>query len=325
LYQSPSAEVLPELDVPPPSHQRRLTVFFRWLLLIPQFIVLWVLGIVTFFAAIAAWFAALALGRLPRWAAGYLSGYVVYSTRVSASLYLLTDRYPPFAFTAPEYPVQVELHPGGPLNRLAVLFRIILAIPAIIIASVVATGWSVLAFFSWLVVFILGRMPEPLFEATAAIVRYSMRLAAYFLMVTPAYPKRLFGDPAGSGPAAGYDPNAPAGGYDPNFPAAGYDPGAPARGYDPNAAAGGYDPGISAGGYSPAVPAGGYAAGDPVGSYAAAPAAAGRSATRPLLLATGGKVLLVVFIVVGLLGAAGEGIGGGSGNAQQTPSTTTQP
>jgi hypothetical protein len=301
LYQSPPAEVLPELDVPPPAHQRRLTVFFRWLLLIPQFIVLWVLGIGAFFAAIAAWFAALALGRLPRWAAGYLSGYVVYSTRVSASLYLLTDRYPPFAFTAPEYPVQVELHPGGPLNRLAVLFRIILAIPAIIIASVVATGWSALAFFSWLVVLILGRMPEPLFEATAAIVRYSMRLAAYFLMVTPAYPKRLFGDPLGSVPAAA----VPAAGYDPNFPAAGY------------------DPSIPAGGYSPAIPAGGYAAGDPVSSYAAAPAVAGRSATRPLLLATGGKVLLVVFIVAGLLGAAGEGIGGGSGNPQQTSTTTT--
>jgi hypothetical protein len=32
----------------------------------------------------------------------------------------------------------------------------------------------------------------------------------------------------------------------------------------------------------------------------------------------------VVFIVAGLLGAAGEGIGGGSGNQQQNP-TTIQP
>ncbi len=58
---------LPQLDVYPARHQRRLTVFFRLLLLIPQLIVVWLLGIVTFFAAIAAWFAALVLGRLPEW------------------------------------------------------------------------------------------------------------------------------------------------------------------------------------------------------------------------------------------------------------------
>jgi Domain of unknown function (DUF4389) len=296
LYQpSPQPmEELPELDVPGPMRQRRLTVLFRWLLLIPQFIVLWLLGIVTFFAAIAAWFAALVLGRLPRWAADYLSGYVTYSTRVSASLYLLTDRYPPFSFAAPGHPVQVELHPGGPLNRLAVFFRLILAIPAIVVAAVVASGWNVLCFFIWLVVLILGRMPEPLFEATAAIVRYSMRLAAYFLMVTPAYPKRLFGDPpspvpAGYGGPAGY--GAPAGYGTP----AGY--GEPA-------------------GYG--TPAG---YGEPASGGWAGPAA--RSGTRPLLLGTGGKVLLVVFIVAGVIGGVSESFGTHSGNQQQT--TTIQP
>src|ERR1700744_198234 len=126
---------LPQLDVYPVRHQRRLTGFFRLLLLIPQLIVVWLLGIVTFFAAIAAWFAALALGRLPRWAQSYLSGYVAYATRVYASLYLLGASSPPFSFTAPRSPVQVELRPGH-LNRLAVLFRIILVIPAAVIAAV---------------------------------------------------------------------------------------------------------------------------------------------------------------------------------------------
>jgi Domain of unknown function (DUF4389) len=263
LYQQLAAESLPELDVPPPAHQRRLTVFFRLLLLIPQFIALWLLGIVTFFAAIAAWCGALVLGRLPLWAARYLAGYVVYATRVYASLYLLVDRYPPFSFTAPGWPVQVELRPGGPLNRLAVFFRVILAIPAFIVASVVGTGWSALSFFCWLVVLVLGRMPESLFEATAAILRYSLRVSAYFLMLTPAYPKRLFGDPLGSPEAARTDPAGAAG--------------------------------------------------------------AGRSATRPLLLATGGKVLLVVFIVAGLLGGIGEGFGSGSGNQQPATTSAGQP
>jgi hypothetical protein len=202
VYQGLRPEWLPELDITPPARQRRLTVLFRLLLLIPQFIVLAVLGFLTFFAAIVAWFAALALGRLPDWAASYLSGYVVYTTRVHASLYLLVDSYPPFSFTAPGSPVQVDLRPGH-LNRVAVLFRVILAIPAGIIAAVLVAGWDAVSFFCWLVVLILGRTPSPLFEATSAILRYTMRLQAYFLMLTPAYPKRLFGDRAPSAVTAG--------------------------------------------------------------------------------------------------------------------------
>ncbi|CAM5646603.1 hypothetical protein SBADM41S_09178 [Streptomyces badius] len=39
-------------------------------------------------------------------------------------------------------------------------------------------------------------MPRPLFEATAATLRYRMRFSAYVMMLTPAYPKGLFGDDA---------------------------------------------------------------------------------------------------------------------------------
>jgi hypothetical protein len=250
MHRGVSREWLPELDITPPARQRRLTVLLRLLLLVPQFIVMAVLGFVTFFAAIAAWFAALVLGRLPGWAESYLSGYLGYATRVYASLYLLVDSYPPFSFTAAQSPVQVELRPGQ-LNRLAVLFRIILAIPAGIIGAVLTAGWEALSFFCWLVVLILGRTPEPLFEATAAILRYSMRLQAYFLMLTPAYPKRLFGDraPAGAAGAAGAAPG-------------------------------------------------------------------GWSATRPLLLTGGGKVLLAVFIVFGLVSVAVPSGESGSGSSQ---------
>ena len=209
MHQATAHGRLPELDIEPPARQRRITVLLRGLLLIPHFIVLWILGIVTFFAAIAAWFAALALGRLPDWAVSYMSGYIRYYTRVGASLYLLVDSYPPFRFTVHDSPVGVELFPGH-LNRLAVFFRILLALPAIIVSGVARAGWHVLSIFSWLAVLILGRTPVPLFDATAAILRYDMRLQAYVLMLTSSYPKRLFGDradrestaPAEGGPSA---------------------------------------------------------------------------------------------------------------------------
>ncbi|MFJ9770742.1 DUF4389 domain-containing protein [Kitasatospora sp. NPDC101157] len=200
MWQAPpapvSSEWLPVLDMPAAGPQSRWTVLLRFLLLIPQFVVVWLLSVVAFFVTVIGWFGALVLGRLPAFVADYLTAYLPYDTRVTAYLMLTVDRYPPFRFRAPEYPVQVELRPGE-LNRLAVLFRIILVIPASIVQGLVYAGWWLVSFIIWLVVLILGRMPQALYEATTAIVRYRMR---YLVMLTSAYPKRLFGEEPGSEP-----------------------------------------------------------------------------------------------------------------------------
>lgn len=187
-------EFRPVLDIVEPARQRRLTVLLRLLLLIPHFIVLFFLHIAAFFTVIVGWFAALALGRLPDPVFRFLAGVLGYDMRVSASDMLLIDRYPPFALTPPaDYPAQIEVRPT-PLNRLAVLFRVFLMIPAAIVQSLAVYGWWALAFVWWLITLCLGRMPRPLFEATAATLRYRMRFSAYAMMLTPAYPKGLFGD-----------------------------------------------------------------------------------------------------------------------------------
>ncbi|HEY9440211.1 MAG TPA: DUF4389 domain-containing protein [Streptomyces sp.] len=189
-----TGEFLPVLDITEPPHQRRLTVLLRLLLLIPHFIVLFFLYIGAVFTVIAGWFAALVLGRLPEPVFRYLSGYLGYLMRVTASEMLLIDRYPPFALAPPpDYPVQIEVRPTG-LNRLAVFFRLILMIPAAVVQGLAMSGWYALSFLWWLITLILGRMPSPLLEATAAVLRFHMRFSAYALMLTPAYPKALFGD-----------------------------------------------------------------------------------------------------------------------------------
>ncbi|MFI0976337.1 DUF4389 domain-containing protein [Streptomyces sp. NPDC021093] len=186
-------EWLPVLDVPAPGQQRRWTVLLRWLLLIPQFVVVWALGIAAFFVTIVGWFAALFTGRLPDGIFQFLGSVLAYTTRVHASAALLVDHYPPFSFAAPEYPVQIEVRPT-PLNRLAVLFRLILMIPVAIVGSLLQSGWLALGWVFWLITLVLGRLPAPLYAATAAVARYTLRLNAYTSLLTPAYPKRLFGD-----------------------------------------------------------------------------------------------------------------------------------
>ncbi|KMS68784.1 membrane protein [Streptomyces viridochromogenes] len=186
-------EWLPVLDIPAAARQRRWTVLLRWLLLLPQFVVVCLLSVAAFFVTIVGWFAALFTGRLPDAVFRFLGSVLAYRTRVTASAMLLVDRYPPFSFSAPDHPVQIELR-ATPLNRLAVFFRLILMIPAAIINNLAQAGWFAICWVFWLIGIVLGRLPAPVFTATAAVARYQMRFTAYVTMLTPAYPKRLFGD-----------------------------------------------------------------------------------------------------------------------------------
>jgi hypothetical protein len=174
--------------------QRRWTVLIRIILAIPQFIVLFFVGIGAFVVAVLGWFAALFTGRLPESFARFLLGYVRWSTRVNAYEFLLTDTYPPFALDPdPNYPVDVTVTTGR-LNRFAVFFRIILVVPAAIVSGVITYGMQVFSFITWIITLATGRMPDPIFGASAAAIRWQTRMYAYFLMLTSYYPSDLLGD-----------------------------------------------------------------------------------------------------------------------------------
>jgi hypothetical protein len=175
--------------------QRRLTVAFRFVLLIPQLIVLVALGVAAEVVVFIGWWAALFTGQLPGWAHEFLSGYLRWSARVLAYEYLLTDQYPPFSLGDADYPVRL-LTKRTRLNRLAVFFRIIIAVPAELLAGVAAIGMLILSFFAWLITLVTGEMPAGLHEAFAAVVRFGTRYQGYLLLVTPEYPGGLFGDNA---------------------------------------------------------------------------------------------------------------------------------
>lgn len=194
-HSSPEVrEFQPVLDIVEPTRQRRLTVLLRLLLLLPHFVVLFFLSVVATVMVVVGWFSALVLGRLPDPVFRFLAGWLGYHMRVLANEMLLVDRYPPFSFSPPpDYPVRVEVRPTE-LNRFAVFFRLLLMIPALVVQALAVTGWFALSFVWWLITLVLGRMPRPLFEATAATLRYQMRFDAYASMLTPAYPKGLFGD-----------------------------------------------------------------------------------------------------------------------------------
>jgi uncharacterized protein DUF4389 len=179
------------------ARQRRLTVGLRIFLLIPQVVVLFFLYIGAIVAVFIGWFGALFTGRLPTWVHNFVTDVLRWSTRVSAYGYLLTDQYPPFSMEDEDYPARPVMPAPGPLNRWSVLFRWVLVVPAAVFARIVQFGLSFpLLIVAWFIVLISGRMPPVLYAPYAALVRYEIRLSAWFWMLTSEYPWGMLGDPA---------------------------------------------------------------------------------------------------------------------------------
>lgn len=186
-----------ELSYVPQLKRSRITSFFRGLLAIPQYIALSFLGIVAGLAVIAGWAAALVSGRLPLGIRNFLGSYIRYTFRIYAYQWLLTDQYPPFSFHG-SYPVDIDIPAPTNLNRLAVLFRLFLALPIAILAGAANLGQALIGIATWFSSWILGRVPKALYDIHLAASRFVIRYAAYVLLVVPTYPKGILGDePAG--------------------------------------------------------------------------------------------------------------------------------
>ena len=100
-YPSTVEEQSVHLDIEYPDVEQDLNRWLplvKWLLAVPHYVVLALLGIGAVFAIVAAWFAILVTGRYPQPLFDYVVGVGRWSVRVNAYAFLLvTDRYPPFS------------------------------------------------------------------------------------------------------------------------------------------------------------------------------------------------------------------------------------
>jgi hypothetical protein len=172
------------------ERRNRLTTFFRLLLVIPVGIVLYVFGIVASIAIVIAWFAIVITGRYPQGLYDFVADFNRFLARVTAYAVLLSDPYPPFSGADnPAYPVR--MHFSGPLeqySRLKTFFRIILAIPIMVLRYVLNLLLEVGAFAAWFVILFTGKMPRGLFDLIVLANSYTARSDAYVFLLTETYP-----------------------------------------------------------------------------------------------------------------------------------------
>ncbi len=99
-YPSTDEQQAVRLDIayPDAAELNRVLPLFKWLLAIPHYIVLSLLGMVAFLVAVISWIIILVTGQQPKWAFEFLEGVMRWAWRVTAYAFLLTtDRYPPFS------------------------------------------------------------------------------------------------------------------------------------------------------------------------------------------------------------------------------------
>jgi hypothetical protein len=166
----------------------RVTVFFRLLLAIPHYIWLWVWGIANAVVILISWFAALFTKRVPSGLHDFMARYLRYQTHVLAYITLAADPYPPFDGRAGGYPVDLTVAPPVAQGRIGVFFRLLLALPALVISSVMNYLVYVVVFFGWVICLLVGRMPEGMRNLIAFTIRYHVQTAAYYSLLTSRYP-----------------------------------------------------------------------------------------------------------------------------------------
>ncbi len=99
-----------------------------------------------------------------------------------------------------DYPVNVVVeYPerSSRLLALAALFfgviKLLLILPHLVVLSILGFVASIVTLIGWIAVLIVGYYPRGLFDFQVGILRWNLRVNAYFLSLTDRYPPfRLF-------------------------------------------------------------------------------------------------------------------------------------
>jgi hypothetical protein len=167
--------------------RNRLTVLFRILLVIPPVVWLAIWAIGAWLATVVAWFAGLFLGRVPDGLHSFIAGFVRYATHVNAYFSIAANPFPGFTGSA-GYPIEVEIAPAAQQNRLTILFRMILAIPALIVLYVLNLVAQLVMVLAWFYALFTGRLAKGLHDVLVYWLRYQAQTYGYLGLLTSRYP-----------------------------------------------------------------------------------------------------------------------------------------
>jgi Domain of unknown function (DUF4389) len=172
----------------------------RWLVSIPSYIGLLLVGVVAVLLCLITWIPVLVSGRYPSWGYRWVGGSLRWGARLAAYLAFLAGSYPAFSLSdEPGQNVQVPIDTDQRINRfwgipiLGYGIRAIILIPHFVVLWVLGIVCGFLLIFVWIPVLLLGRQAELYYTIVGGTQRWWIRVAAYFLLLNDQYPPFTLG------------------------------------------------------------------------------------------------------------------------------------
>ncbi len=173
-----------------PERLSRWKIFVKWLLAIPQFIIVYLLQIVGYLMVFVAFFAILFTKRWPPMMFEFMVQIQRWTMNtVAYALTLQRDEYPPFSGEAGEYPVLLEIDYDENLSRWLIFVKWLLILPHLIVLTFLAIAGYVAVFIAFFAILFTGRYPRGLFDFVTGVLRWALRVYAYgHWLMTDRYP-----------------------------------------------------------------------------------------------------------------------------------------
>jgi hypothetical protein len=184
-----------DLDASPEVANWRPLV--HWLLAIPHWFILSVLGGVSQVLILISFFTVLFTRKIPDGIYRFQAMYLRYSWRTLSYTMFMREPYPGFTFEMEladpgDDPARFSVAEQGELNRWLPLVKWLLLVPHYIALVVVAIGALFVGLAAFFVVLFTGRWPEGMRNYMIGLARWSTRVNAYLYLMRDEYPPFSF-------------------------------------------------------------------------------------------------------------------------------------
>ena len=128
-------------------------------------------------------------GIYPSYVLSFNRSLLALSTRVSAYIFLLNDKYPSIEESDDVTITFPDVESGAKLNRYLPLVKWLLALPLYLVGIVYVFYGLAVLIFTWFTILFTGKMPAFSAEVLVGVTQYWNRVYGYaFLLVTDEYP-----------------------------------------------------------------------------------------------------------------------------------------
>ena len=177
------------------ENRDRVTVLFRGILVFPMFIYLgslmqaWHWGISSVVFTVPVILTLVFRGKYPSYILTFNHAMLELSTRITAYVLFLTDDYPSIERNENVAVLFPDVEGGKKLSRWQPIFKVIFAIPLIILGIIYMVLSIILSFLAWIHILVTGNYPDPVIKWVIGCIKYWNRLIGYAgVLVTDEYP-----------------------------------------------------------------------------------------------------------------------------------------